>query len=132
MSNIIEELAQNWLNATGNQIEETNFKTLQELGVSILQNDMTCGRGDVSYSYEIPKHLTKSGHAEILNFDPEYDDLVDLRTLGLAEIVDTTAESTVDFYDVQGCEFVVLYDQSVMTRCEDNSFPEGAFWPYEE
>ncbi len=43
--------------------------------------------------------------------------------------IDTACEGTCILYEYNGTEWVVLADNSVITREEDNRVPEGAIFP---
>lgn len=61
--------------------------------------------------------------AEII---PTYEELHELG----GEAVETADDGCVELWVLNGKEYVVLCDNSVMTREEDNSFREGAYFPY--
>lgn len=129
MSNIIETLAQDWLNATGKSLGDTLFDSLQDVGLHIINNDMST-EAHGNYQYEVSSVYSKDGTPWIIRFDPTYSDIQELKANGLAEIVGTLADGTVQLVEIGFAEFVVLSDNTVITRTEDNAAPE-AFWPYE-
>ena len=44
--------------------------------------------------------------------------------------IESAEEGTCQLYEYQGVEYVVLIDNSVITREEDNECPEEAIFPY--
>ncbi len=57
---------------------------------------------------------------------PTYDELHELG----GEIIETTDEGCVQLWRLNGKEYVVMPDNSVISREEDNSFGEVAYFPY--
>lgn len=61
------------------------------------------------------------------DFIPTYEQLHELG----GEIIGTTEYGCVQLWSLNGCEYVVLVDNTVITREEDNSFGvDIAFFPY--
>ena len=125
-NNPIEKIAENWLTATGNNLEDTVGHTLLSLGQLII----TQMQPDGAYYIEIKD---KKGITKIFTYEPDYDELRESIDKGFAEIQTTSAEGTCQLVLMFQClEFVILADNTVITRYEDNvSGTSEAFFPYE-
>lgn len=128
--NLVEEVATKWLLARGFWLSDTAFLTLKELGFSVL-DDMSLENGDV-WQVEIPSVNTKSGIPEIIDFEPELDDLKKLEELGFAEVLDTKLDGSVKLWSINYMEFVSLPNDTVITREAYNSSEQDqSLFPYD-
>ena len=44
-------------------------------------------------------------------------------------LIDTVQEGTVSLYEIKGEEYLILQDNTIISRQEDNAAPEGSYWP---
>lgn len=117
--NAIEDLASQWLQITGKLIEDTSFLDLKGLG-SFLAGELSSEAND--YYLEISCHETKSGHTELLEFTPSFEEIEKLIECELASVIEVD-EDGYRMIDVQGLEFVVSPGFNVNTRHSIDNFP---------
>ena len=104
--NSIDQLGENYLKASGKKIQTQPFRTTQELGMYLLKR-LKADSSFPYYHFELgADEGTASGITEIVEFEVDYKDLLDLVSLGLAEKVTVFGDGCEE-WNVQGLMFKV-------------------------